>query len=283
MEFDSSLQGGLPMHSHGLKLLGMTFLLCLSLGANAWGQAGPNQVGAESGFVPRWSVGDSWVLEAAYRDLRSPGDVWLPPIRWLFKVRAIKFLQRQNCYVIQISPKNRSLKVQAVLYLSTLDLRPLRVIDIFPTSQGVKSQEREIDPFHPQTLSAESSLIPYDLPMFPLIRKPAQRADGFDAYRPPEPRMVDKITTVGGFRFRKSVKQAEKKPDQQHADVFQTYRAQGETFQVELSDEKTGDSMVQIWQESAPWALSSDSRARKVRLISRTAKTPLPVGKTKGN
>ncbi len=244
------------------------------------------QAETPSGFVPAWNVGDSWTVEASYRDLRSPGEVWLPPIRWTFKVRAIKPLHRQDCYVVHVFPRTRGLKVQAILYLSTLDLRPLRVIDIFPTRQGVKHQERVIDPFQPQPLSAEASLVPYDLPLFPLIRKDVQRADGFAAYRDPEPRQIEKISAVAGFKFKKTIRQAEKKPDQQHADIFRAYRSGGETFQVELSDDRSGESLVQVWQEGFPWALSSESRARKVRLIPSTGSAaprsgaPRPVGQS---
>lgn len=245
----------------------------------------PNE--PRGGFIPTWKVGDSWILEATYRDLRSPGEVWLPPIRWMFKVRALKNYQRQKCYVIHVFPRNRHLKVQAILYLSTIDVRPLRVIDIFPTKEGVKYQERVIDPFHPQPLFAEASLVPYDLPLFPLVRPSIQQADGFGAYREAKrSRKIDKITTVGGLRFKKSLHQEEKKPSRQYADVFGAYRLAGETFQVELGDEQGKETLVQIWQEGAPWALSSESPSRKVRLLPPTAApvpAPAPITPQEGN
>ncbi len=253
-------------------------VLCVFLAGSSvsWGQSDDRP-----GFTPHWKVGDRWVLEATYRDLKVPGEVWLPPIKWNFVVKSMKNVHRQDCYVLHIYPKNRRMKNQAILYLSTLDLHPMRVIEIFPTPSGVKSEERDIDPFHPQPLFSEDSLIPYDLPLFPLIRTDVQGADGFGAYREPEKKKFDSVSSVSGFKFkfRKSVSQGNKKPERKYADVFGSYKQKGETFQVELTDESTKNSTTQLWQAGLPWAVSSDSTQRKVKLVLPSNPTPLPAPK----
>ncbi len=229
----------------------------------------------ESGFVPQLKVGDKWVLEARYRDMKNPGEPWLPPIRWVFRVRALKNIHRQDCYVIHVYPQKSSIKVQAVLFLSTIDLRPMRVIDIFPTPNGVKSKERDVDPFHPQPLLAQDSLVPYDLPVFPLIRKNIQGQDSFESYQAPAPKSFSKITNLSGFRFKRSIQQSEKQADKQHADSFAAYQNGGELFQIEMFDTNTKGNLTQIWQEGSPWALSSESYSRKVSFIP-PVKNPAP-------
>ncbi|GAB4270787.1 MAG: hypothetical protein Kow0029_07880 [Candidatus Rifleibacteriota bacterium] len=243
---------------------------CLSAAGSVW---------AQEGFVPKWNVGDRWTLEASYRDMRSPGEVWMPPLQWIFKVRAKKVIQDQECYVVHVYPKNRSLKVQAVLWLAVDDLRPVRVIDIFPTSEGVKSSERDIDPGNPQPLLAEDTLVPYDLPVFPLVKVPSsvQNADGFSAYRSEGiEKKFAKVSKIGGLSFKRIIGQKNKTPDKQYADTFAAYRTGGESFQVELAEPRSNTSLIQLWQEGAPWAITSESVARKIRLLPPTPPTPLP-------
>jgi len=238
---------------------------------------------AEEGFVPKWKVGEQWTLEASYRDLRAPGDVWMTPIKWNFHVKATKSIHRTDCYVVHVYPKKSGLKMQAILYLSVRELRPMRVIEIFPTAYGVKSREKPVDPFHSEPLIGDDTLIPYDLPVFPLTRTILQRADGFGAYAAPEPKVYDKIRKVAGFSFKRQVRQTDKKPDRQHADAFTSYRLGGDTFQVELTDSRTGAMQTQLWQEGSPWAISTESRDRRVRLVPPAAPEMLPAPPVTGD
>ncbi|MBF0498507.1 MAG: hypothetical protein HQM09_00105 [Candidatus Riflebacteria bacterium] len=222
-----------------------------------------------SGFVPKWTVGDQWTLQASYRDLKNASEPWLPPVRWVFRVKAIKNIFRMDCYVIHVFPQDARLKMQAVLYLAVRDLRPVRVIDIFPTAQGVKNRIRDLDPMHPTPLLNEDSMVPYDMPVFPLMRMTTQRADGFAGYTEPEARNFDKIATYGVFKFKRNVAQTGKQPERRYADSFATYRsmATGESFQVELADSGPTGTLTQLWQEGAPWAISSENSARKIWLV----------------
>ena len=230
-----------------------------------------------SGFVPKWQVGDRWILEASYKDLKSPGDVWLPPIKWVFKVKAIKQKYDQDAYVIHIYPKDSAIQMQAVLWLAVKDLRPLRVIDIFKTARGAKTKEVGVDPNNPQPLIAEDTLVPYDLPVFPLIKAETQMADGFDAYRNNTPeKKYSTISKVGGLSFKRTFGQKNKKPERQYSDAFAAYRSQGRSFQVEIASERSAKGIVQLWQEGSKWAISSESKAKRVKLVPPSAPTPLP-------
>jgi hypothetical protein len=242
-------------------------LLVLLVVCLCWGNAVSAQ-DSGTGFVPTWKIGDTWTVEASYRDMKNVGEPWLPPVRWVFRVRAEKNIHRTDCYVIHVYPEKRDLKVQAVLYLGKRDLRALRVIDIFPTASGVKSREKSVDALHPIPLIAEDSIVPYDLPVFPLVRRSVQQSDSFAAYKDPEPVSFARVKSVGGFTFKSSVQQTNKKPDRQLADSFSSYRYGSELFEIQLFDATRGGMMTQVWQTGAPWALSSDSPHKRVRLIS---------------
>ncbi len=232
--------------------------------------------GTEEGFVPSWKVGQRWVLEASYRDLRDQGNVWMPPMQWIFNVRAKKTINGEECYVLHIYGRRSSQKNQAILWLSVKDLRPMKVIDVYPTASGMKYQERDVNSYSSEPLVAEGTPIPYDLPSFPLVRADnrAQAADGFGAYNrssAPNAKKFSRIRSVGGISFKRSVSQKSKTPDKQFADAFAGYskasRNPGQSFQVEIDEDRSNNKLTQIWQQGAPWAVSGINRDRKVRLV----------------
>ena len=232
--------------------------------------------GNEEGFVPSWKVGMKWVLEAAYRDLRVEGEAWMPSQQWIFNVRARKTINGEECFVLHIYGRKSSQKNQAVLYLSVKDLKPVKVLDVFATVNGMKYQERDINPNSSEPLVAEGTPIPYDLPSFPLVKADnrAQAADGFGAYNRSantDARKFSRIRNVGGISFKHSVSQKSKTPDRQYADAFAAYakntRNAGQRFQVEIDEDRSDSKLTQLWQQGMPWAISGENRDRKVRLV----------------
>lgn len=234
---------------------------------SAVGVAGPSQ----DGFVPKWKAGDRWVLEASYRDLKNEGDAWLPPIQWVFRVRAIKEKHGQECYIIHVFPRHGEMKVQAILWLAVKDLKPVRVIDIFPTGEGMRYSERDLDSEGSEPLIAVDTLIPYDLPVFPLKnagKSGVQEADGFGAYRAEAvEKKYSRTSKVGALSFKRTYGQKSKHPEKQYSDTFASYRSSGSTYQVEVAEERSDTNLTQLWQEGSPWAISSENRSRKVRLV----------------
>ena len=228
------------------------------------------------GYVPIWKVGQRWILEATYRDLRVEGEAWMPPMQWIFNVRAKKVINGEECYVVHIYGRRTSQKNQAILWLSVKDLRPVKVIDVYPTSSGMKHQERDINPQSSEPLVADGTPIPYDLPSFPLTRvdKRAQSADVFGAYNRSsnsDAKKFSRIRKIGGISFKRSVSQKNKAPDKQFADTFAGYSKQtrnaGQSFQIEIAEDRSNNKLTQLWQQGSPWAISSVSFDRKVRLV----------------
>lgn len=230
-----------------------------------------------TGFVPQWEVGDSWVVQASYRDLlaEDSNEKWNEPVNWEFKVRAIRNIANVECYVIHIYPQDSEMNVQAILWLGVQDLRPIRVIDVFPSASGIQSSRRDFHPDYPEPLSSIDSIIPYDLPMFPLVRRQTQSADspdGFDAYRRggTAKQRHNQVARAGGISFRRIVSQSTSAPSKQFSDVFSQYRAGGQTYQVEISQERSSEKMTQLWQQNSPWALSIQTQNMRARLLQNT-------------
>jgi len=222
------------------------------------------------GYVPNWKVGDFWTLEATYRDLKSEGEIWMAPVEWVFRVRAVKQVKGIECYVIHVYSRKKSIRPQAVLWLSKAELRPVKVIDIFETPNGIGHSERDIDPQEASPLVADGTIVPYDLPVFPLNKanSAVQGADGFGAYRSQaSEKKFAKISKVGGLSFKRVIGQKNKTPEKQYADTFAAYRSSGQSFQVEIAEERSSTNITQLWQQGSPWAISSENRDRKVRLL----------------
>ncbi len=230
--------------------------------------------GNEDGFVPVWKVGQKWILEAAYRDLRVEGEAWLPAMQWIFHVRAKKEFNGEECYVLHIYGRKVSQKNQAILWLSVNDLRPLKVIDVFPTSSGMKYKERDINNQSAEPLVAEGTPIPYDMPSFPLVRTEnrAQSANiSGDKTSSSIAKKFSRIRSIGGISFKRSVSQKSKTPDKKLSDIFNGYLKQSRnneaTFQVEINEDRSSNKVVQLWHEGSPWAIRENKRDRKVRLV----------------
>ena len=229
---------------------------------------------SQDGYMPSWNVGQRWVLEASYRDLREEGNVWLPPMQWIFNVRAKKIYNGEECYVLHIYGRRSNQKNQAILWLSVNGLRPMRVIDVFPTSSGMKYNDRDINTKLSEPLVAEGTPIPYDIPSFPLTR-PDKRAQsaifGSDKSAKTDAKKFSRIRKIGGILFKKSVSQKSKTPDKQFSETFASYAKQtrnaGQSFQIEINEDRSNNRLIQLWQEGLPWAISSMNRDRRVRLV----------------
>lgn len=242
------------------------------------------------GYVPSWKVGQRWVLEASYRDLRLEGNAWMPAMQWIFNVRAVKNIGGEDCYVLHVYGRKSSQKNQAILWLSVDNLKPLKVIDVYPTADGMKYQERDINPNSSEPLVAEGTPVPYDLPSFPLVKADnrAQAADGFGAYSRTasiDAKKFSRIRSVGGISFKRSVSQKSKAPEQQFADTFAGYsknnRNAGQRFQVEIDEDRSDNKLTQLWQQGMPWAISGMSRERRVRLVPESEYMPNHRGENK--
>ena len=233
----------------------------------------------EGGFMPRWRTGEEWVLEASHKDLNADTETWLAPIYWTFKVRSVKELNGVRCYVLHVFSKNSGVKDQAILYLSTDDLRPVRVIDIYSTINGMKHNSRDYDPSYAQPIIAEDTIVPYDLPAFPLenisesSRAQGAIMDGLGKIKDAFSRKFAKVREVGGLRFKRNITQSPKLPKTEKKNAAQGARVPGEeisnssVYSIQLSEERSDNNLSQTWRPGYPWAVATTRRDRKVRLV----------------
>ena len=206
------------------------------------------QAGQE--FRPEWRLGDTWVVEARYRNLAEAADAWLPPVRWRFHVRSRKEIAGEPCWMLHIVPLGRpDMKVQGVLWLSCRDLRPMRAADVFPVRGIARSRKREFDGKRITPLFSEGSMIPYDVPLFPLADDRGDRRGETGG------------ATVAG---EKAVTAAETTFVDQ---VTQSWKRIPGGFEVHLNDGGAKGVVRQVWRHGFPWAVRHSGLAVEARLV----------------
>ncbi|NLM17747.1 MAG: hypothetical protein GX221_08540 [Candidatus Riflebacteria bacterium] len=225
---------------------------------------------ADEIFVPRWKKGDSWAVDTTTLDVRNEKPAWQPAERWVFKVRNITQFQGQDCYVLHVHSSRRSNLNQAVLWLSVKDLRPLKIIDVFPSAGSVSHSERDLSQGEYVPLLAKDTPVPYDLPVFPLTTleedTEATRSVSDSAIH----RDFSSVRQTGRLSFKRKVTQTEKAPGKTLRAAFPSKTRSGETallYQVTIGEERSKIKIEQVWQEDKPWALTSESATKKSKLV----------------
>lgn len=232
------------------RLLGMTLLLMVSAMMPGWAEVGT----PGAGFQPTWQVGQSWVIEARYRNLAAGENSWLPPVRWLFHVRGTRQAGSEPCFLLHILPLGRpEMKIQAVVWVSARDLRPVRVFDIFPQRGRATTVRRDFDPERLTPLLADSSMIPYDLPLFP------HRGDDSAPVASAAEVVGEKAVQINTTTFVDRV------------DQRWIFRDGG--YDVTLHDAGARGTVFQRWVPGCPWAVWSRSQMMETRLVD-----PAPAG-----
>lgn len=204
---------------------------------------------ADDGFMPMWHVGTSWTIEASRLRQDPQGTAWTPPVRWLFEVKNEKEIDGVPCFVVHVSSAAKhSAGTQAILCLSKQDLRAVRIVDVAPVAGKPQAQERSFDGSRISPLFSGESVIPYDLPLFPLAAASDDDARERDAAVAGEA-----ATDVDGITFVDVTAQAWAKSEQ--------------GYRVTLDSGDSRGKLVQEWVSGAPWALSMTGRDVKYTLV----------------
>lgn len=204
---------------------------------------------ADDGFMPAWRVGDSWLIESSHLKNDPLGEAWTSPVRWLFEVKNEKDVDGVSCFVLYVTPKgSHHSRTQAILCLSKLDLHPVRVVDVSPVSGRADAKERRFDGERLSPLFSGESLIPYDLPMFPLAATPAgETLDRSAAVAGEAASEVDGITFVDT--------------------TAQSWDRTDRGYRVTLDAGDGRGALVQEWVEGEPWAVAMTGRDVKCTLV----------------
>ncbi|MBF0409373.1 MAG: hypothetical protein HQM10_18680 [Candidatus Riflebacteria bacterium] len=216
-------------------LLMTVFALCIGSG-----------VFANDGFMPSWNKGDTWFIEAKYINLKDGVPSWLPAIKWRFEVKTQKAVEGEPCWIIHITPESRpDMKVQAILCLAVSDLRPVKVVDIYPLQGKARSKVKKFNNSALSPLFSEDSMIPYDFPMFPLNATLDEAGSANVG--------GEKTSEVDDIVFVENVSQK-----------WESVQGQ---YQITIQDAGAKGSITQTWKNGAPWAVEMKSQSVVYSLV----------------
>lgn len=246
----------------------MLGLLGLSLATQATALAPARQ------YTPEWSVGTSWALKTQFRkmadrDGRALG--WSDPVTFVYTVKDRQENGGRTTFRIHAEPKTAGSGFETDLTM-VAEGGKLSVASVTTRHRrhgAVASDAQEYASAMP--VFTESSIIPYDAPVFPLVQAGNLDASSYLTAK----RKFQRVERAGGLSFARTHSQLVKASGQasSYTDAggaaveFQVSVQAGQVFPVEMKEETTGQAVVQYWATAKPWAVYSENASSRAWLV----------------
>lgn len=242
--------------------------LALSLAGGALALAPARQ------FTPQWNAGDTWALRTEYRQIAHHDGrdqlSWSKPVTFQYAVTDRRDAGSQTTYQIEARPAAADTGfVTAVTLVAQGGKLSITRVETRHQRQGRTVTDALAFPA-PMPVFTESSIIPYDAPVFPLEQAAGLNASNFLSVK----RKYQRVEETGGLKFARINSQLVKP-----AGISSFVDAEGKTvdfavpvesnrvFPVELAEETTGQRIVQYWAEGLPWAAYSENGSSRSWLV----------------
>jgi hypothetical protein len=264
-------------------LLGALGLVGALLGAFGAGTPAPEVKGED--FKPRWSPGDSWVVETTTRavQMRGDPDATRPaPVRWRFTVKKAEKAAGHECHRVEVvcldgqGNADRS-QPSSVVWIDQKSMALRQMQTQLPVPGGFRTvtESYAFGDNQPAPVIGPLTALPLDLPLF---------TPG--ATRGLERFTYEAVSGAGGARAANDVAFAV--DIEQHVaparaeDVERLVPEEFKEFSRDLKARpvvevklKTAEREVrQLWQASQPWPLYADNGQTTARLVKVTSAQP---------
>lgn len=226
-------------------------------------------------LLPRWNAGDTWTLKTEFRKVahRDGHDQmsWSSPVTFQYTVAERKDEDSRTTYIIQAQPKAEATGFATELTL-VAEGGKLSVTQVRTLHHRQGKFVTDVNTFAPGSpVFTESSIIPYDAPVFPLVQAADLNASNFLNVK----RKFQRVEETGGLKFARVQSQLVKPAgavssyvDAQGKTVdFAVPVEAGRVFPVEMAEETTGARIVQYWAEGLPWAAYSENSSSRSWLV----------------
>jgi len=217
----------------------MVFLTCLCPAA-----------GAQDIFLPKWSVGDNWLVKVVYP---SPmvQDQWSAPVYWEYFVTGRETEGDEERYIVDVRERTGRVRLKVRLFYRCADLSLARV-DMEKLSRG-ESLCTTLAYEKGAPVVSERTLVPYGTPVFPLS------GDQSSEYRV-------LCGVQGGVKLQKTFRQQVVRVPDVHTDGSET--ADEIFFEVTCTDDKKGDFLFfQRWSSRHPWPIYGENQNMRYWLV----------------
>lgn len=222
-------------------------------------------------LIPRWELGDSWIVETVSQPLQTRGDASAPsrlkPIQWQFAVQRYEKTLSDDCYRVEVKCLAEGQQPTTVLWVDKKSLAIRQIQTQIPTADGFQAvtQSYEFSSGQPSPVLGPLSALPLDLPLFSGNQSKGMQTFMYETHagKPGE-------KAVGELGFAHQVEQQVESvaTEQVKGLVHETYTKSLSAQPVVEVKLKSGERQVrQLWQPGLPWPVYSKNGSTECRLI----------------
>ena len=231
-------------------------------------------------LMPRWELGDRWVVETVSQPLQVRGETSTQPvcrpIQWQFAVQRFEKSLTDDCYRVEINCLAAGAEQPSTVLWIDRKSRALRQIQTqLPVPGGFRTvtQSYEFAGGQPSPVLGPLTALPVDLPLFL-----GDQAKGMQTFTYETRMGPPGVKNVGELGFAHQIEQqvtpvASSEVKGLLSDSYAKSLTEQPTVEVRL---KAYDRQVrQLWQPGLPWPVYSDSGSTVCRLVK-----VIPAGQT---
>jgi len=222
-------------------------------------------------LIPRWELGDSWIVETVTQPLQARGEVSAPsrlkPIQWQFAVQRYEKTLSDDCYRLEVKCLAEGEQPTTVLWVDKKSLAIRQIQTQIPVVDGFQTvtQSYEFSSGQPSPVLGPLSALPLDLPLFSGDQAKGMQTFMYETHGGPAGEKA-----VGELGFAHQV--------EQQVEPVATEQVKGlvhETYTKSLTEQpvvevklKSGERQVrQLWQPGLPWPVYSKNGSTECRLV----------------
>ena len=223
-------------------------------------------------LIPRWELGDSWIVETISQPLQMRGEASaesrLRPIQWQFAVQRFEKALSDDCYRLEVKCLAKGVpQPTTVLWVDKKSLAIRQIQTQIPVPEGFQTvtQSYEFSSGQPSPVLGPLSALPLDLPLFSGNQAKGMQTFMYETHTGPPGEKA-----VGELGFAHQVEQQVKPvaTEQVKGLIHETYTkslTEQPVVEVKL---KSGEQQVrQLWQPGLPWPVYSKNGSTECRLV----------------
>lgn len=226
-------------------------------------------------LLPSWNLGDTWTLKTEYRQMAHHDGrdqlSWSKPVTFQYTVTNRVEADGRITYTVHAAPRAADTGFDTVLTLVAADGK-LSIANVVTKHLRQGKIVTDTLAFPSATpVFTDSSIIPYDAPVFPLVQSAGLNASNFLNVK----RKYQRVEQSGGLKFAHVQSQLVKPAgavssfldaDNKTVDFAVPVEA-SRVFPVEMAEETTGQKIVQYWATGLPWAAYSENGSSRSWLV----------------
>lgn len=223
-------------------------------------------------LMPRWELGDRWVVETKSRPLQVRGDTgpdtFCKPIQWQFAVQRFEKTLADDCYRLEVKCLVAgAVQPSTVLWIDKKSLSVRKIETQLPVPGGFRTitYNYQFSSGQPSPVLGPLSALPIDLPLFGGGEAKGMQTFAYQMHTGPA-----ETKQLGQLGFAYNVEQRVNPVSSEHVkgllnETFAKSLTKQPVVEVRL---KSGHRQVhQLWQPGLPWPVYSKNGSTECRLV----------------